>query len=1454
MAKENSKTPFLLPLRDSLERSKHKWKRLMRWDSEVAAPSNPASGANQRPLSSPEPTSIPATATVHTPEGSRLAQIDDTTQSGALQEKPQGKWAAIRALLATLESSPGAFGPIFPVINMMKGCVDIYEGAFKERKEYDDLAEKLKQTTDELAKYLKQPIGSEMSNSVKRICCDLEDEAKKISQKQAIATGRLLINALGGSDGILESHRRIDDLLGRLSRNTNMSTLSEYKDSRLDRMSPVKSAMYNSAESHDIKRGSCAPQTREAQIRLLLDWACTPEAGRTCWVNGMAGTGKTTIAHTVCTKLDEACALGASFFCSRVIPECRQAKYIIPSIAYQLARFSVTFHHALDKVLRSDLDAHTRTLEIQYKKLIVEPLLEAKEALPVDFIVVIDALDECENEETVGEALDLILSPVDTLPIRFLLSSRPEREIAQRMSGRANEYNEVQLVLHDLNSDAVKADIALYVRYKLRQVSLNDAQWDGIIATCGDLFIYASTICRYIEEARKADTLDEAVMGIISTPLGSVPLVGADAIDQLYYTILDNAFSNRKIIPINEQRTMKLLQMVVYAMRPMTTSVLASLLALRDANQVEALLKPLRSVLNITQATGLVTTLHASFPDFMLSPNRSGRFHCQPSIHHGVMAEACLRTIDATEPKFNICALPSSYLYDWEVPDLEERISRSISPGLIYACQYWTTHLILSEHRDELIDGVRKFFSSRLLLWMEIMNLKINMRYGISSAASIVRDAERCQKRNAPEDLMGLAHDAWEFVSFYDSNDVSKSTPHIYVSMLPFWPQHRPISTTYMPRTSGLVQPTGGAIDRWGLVLKGVWRVSEYGGVESIDVSGNGNRLVVVTKGGIKVIGATTGANIFRLPYYLPQTGVRVVISISPDGTKVAFGDSSSTLSILNIGHGKSITKPLPDGTWGVGSISFSADGSRVACGLQNGDVYIYGLQQEAFSRGPLKGHTSSVWSVAFAPNSLHLASASEDKTVQIWDVQTGQRVGEPLEGQSSDVMSMSYFIDGPRLAFASQDLSVRVWNPQTRRDLLGPLTGHSSPISFVAFSPNGAFVASASSDGTILVHDAHSGQTAFAPLKGHTSYVNSVIFTTDSARLFSSSTDGIVRVWNVQDLNPPDTQSPTSALSAILSIRYSHDGLRVVSGSEDGAVHVWDVRTGDMVLGPLRSHDWIITSVDYSPKDVYIASGSCDKTVRIWDASIGQDIHGPMRGHDGFVNCVRFSPDNLVVFSGSSDGTVRIWDVSTGQQLAELFRGNRPIQSVEISPDGQLVACGFKDGCIRVVDRNTGDTLVGPIQAHSDDVASVGFSPNDMRLVSGSYDSPKIWDAQTGEELVVCGDNGLFRGKGINSVSFSPNGLYVASGYSDWTVCVWDAQNGNLILGPLKGHTSSATGVQFSPDGSHIVSCSRDKTIRFWDVSILEKNLQQRTDMGAGAYDLDYRVTGLSLIDHQWV
>ncbi len=71
----------------------------------------------------------------------------------------------------------------------------------------------------------------------------------------------------------------------------------------------------------------------------------------------------------------------------------------------------------------------------------------------------------------------------------------------------------------------------------------------------------------------------------------------------------------------------------------------------------------------------------------------------------------------------------------------------------------------------------------------------------------------------------------------------------------------------------------------------------------------------------------------------------------------------------------------------------------------------------------------------------------------------------------------------------------------------------------------------------------------------------------------------------------------------------------------------------------------------------------------------------------------------------------------------------------------------------------------------------------------------------------------------GANSVTWSPDGRFIASGSSDWTVQIWDATTGATIL-TYGGHSSSVEAVAWSPDGSRIVSGSVDKTVQVWDAT----------------------------------
>ena len=69
-----------------------------------------------------------------------------------------------------------------------------------------------------------------------------------------------------------------------------------------------------------------------------------------------------------------------------------------------------------------------------------------------------------------------------------------------------------------------------------------------------------------------------------------------------------------------------------------------------------------------------------------------------------------------------------------------------------------------------------------------------------------------------------------------------------------------------------------------------------------------------------------------------------------------------------------------------------------------------------------------------------------------------------------------------------------------------------------------------------------------------------------------------------------------------------------------------------------------------------------------------------------------------------------------------------------------------------------------------------------------------------------------------VSAVAFSPDGLRIVSGSNDHTIRLWNAETGQPIGEPLRGHNSLVNAVAFFPDGSRIVSGSGDYTIRLWD------------------------------------
>ncbi|KAL5632099.1 hypothetical protein ACGC1H_000202 [Rhizoctonia solani] len=1187
----------------------------------------------------------------------------------------------------------------------------------------------------------------------------------------------------------------------------------------VDRLPFSLSAWYDSAEGIELRRRGCTSGTRVNVLANMIEWTHT-NGGGVYWLNGMAGTGKTTIAYSVCVELATRRQLGASFFCSRLREECRNVNVIIPSIAYQLARFSRPFHSALSVALEQDPDVHGRLPHMQFDVLIAKPILEVQHTLPEELTVVIDALDECEQKESTGRMLDVLLNKSTNLPIKFIVSSRPESQIRDHMT---NERTRSRLVLHELDKGEVQADIEKYLREGLTQMGPSEGQIAALLKRAGILFIYAATAVRYIGyDSFQSDPHDR--LRTILAASESQENGENEELDQLYITVLDAALGNRPLRKIERDGMQQVLHTVVCARDPLTVSGLSELLQIHNTERVRAVLRPLWSVLHVVGANERVTTLHASFPDFMFNPARSKTYHCDKDTHNRILAEHCLDRIHRLQPQFNICGLESSYLPDDMVPNIQERVSASISSDLLYACQYWGDHIEAGKCASKLAARLQDFLSTRLLLWMEVLNLTKHMKAGVECMKLMAR---WCSRLENDEQVVELANDARRFVDMFASNPVSQSTPHIYTSMLTFWPRSAPIAKHYTQFTHGPVEAEGTALDQRQLAYLATWKFA--GAIHSMAMSCDGRHIALGVKSDVLVVDSSSGQVVLG-PLHGHSEYISTIM-FSPDQTRVfagSFSYNSQTATITG---------------WDT----------------RSGDTVVGPLQ--------LNGHMGSITSLALSPHCTHIASGSDDQTVRLWDVENGKML-RCLETHGS--ISVVAFSPNSILIAAGFNDALQVWNSQTGDITLGPISTPRDDL--IAFSPDSSRIIHASRFGSTahvrdarngqLIHelntgngilsigyspdgrhivtglypivnvwDAQNGEMKLGPLKGHTSWISAIAFSPDGSRIISACHHGLVCTWDARQHNPAHSSISTRT-SGILLAKFSPGGQQFVSASEDGSLHIWDSHTGAMTVGPIKAHKTTIIGVDFL--NDCVVSGSGDGMVTVCDAMSGEVLRSLTIATGHHIQRIAFSPNGNLIATGSllnSSLEVNLWDAQTGTRvLGPLTYLKDIISSVQFSPDGTRIVASSLGTYNQIVvwDVSDGRNLFGFLNGHTSHVYSVSYSPNGALIASGSDDNTiMVWDADTGSEVL---DRPLVgHSDAITSVHFSPDSTRLVSGSDDNRIRIWNVQTGEMMFQLPHGHEQVITSVAYSPDGTRILSRSRDMSVRIHNARSPEERALSR-------------------------
>ena len=118
--------------------------------------------------------------------------------------------------------------------------------------------------------------------------------------------------------------------------------------------------------------------------------------------------GKSTIARTVASTCAQKKQLGASFFFQRDEPDLSKSEKFFATIATQLAKNIPDLKPSICTAIKNNLDINDQFLSEQWGKLILDPLSKLNEQTPRIWVIVIDALDECRDNEDIKLILTLL--------------------------------------------------------------------------------------------------------------------------------------------------------------------------------------------------------------------------------------------------------------------------------------------------------------------------------------------------------------------------------------------------------------------------------------------------------------------------------------------------------------------------------------------------------------------------------------------------------------------------------------------------------------------------------------------------------------------------------------------------------------------------------------------------------------------------------------------------------------------------------------------------------------------------------------------------------------------------------------------------------------------------------------------------------------------------------------
>ncbi|KAJ3746062.1 hypothetical protein DFH05DRAFT_1442776 [Lentinula detonsa] len=442
----------------------------------------------------------------------------------------------------------------------------------------------------------------------------------------------------------------------------------------------------------------CLEGTRTDIIEEISQWIESPNGSQTLLFCGEAGTGKSTISHTIGSKFE--LQLGAFFGFNRTFAEARTPSNALCTIAYRLGIKFPEIATALLAIIRANPNVleSTSILEL-WKTLIVDPAQVMADS-GQQVLIIIDALDESGKREEDGprdKLLSLLFVRLNELPQGFhvFITSHPEGDVMQYLQGQDSLDTQAIQVQYMSNIQGTNDDIYKYVCSRMMKKTasgkLEEHQCKILAERAGEFFQWADIVCTFVRGQGKGGIFVtkrfERFMNLNKSSSNDL-----HALDKLYEFIFNDALDVHDEDAMTGYRS--IMSQVLAAFEPLSQATLQRLQIEDDGDTVSSVLSFLGSLFTgISNSDNTqVRPVHTSVLDFLLDEKRSKGFRVDLRQGHELLAKGSFHVMFRVL-HFNMGNLESSYVMNSEIKDLETKLSNTLTPEIIYACCWWDLHL-----------------------------------------------------------------------------------------------------------------------------------------------------------------------------------------------------------------------------------------------------------------------------------------------------------------------------------------------------------------------------------------------------------------------------------------------------------------------------------------------------------------------------------------------------------------------------------------------------------------------------------------------------------------------------------------------------------------------------------------------------------------------------------------